>query len=270
MNNMNSSRLTCIKMAGKELTKGFSNAKKAIKEAFKRPDRWQDSFVSKLVCSERYPEIDWFNETKWEDFDESNSFDTAAYPVQVNFQMSKYESSPSKSAHGIYTNTYTTFSGCDVVVAINGQIFGELQGIHKNLNGNYEGNIDLAHVRFMDDGVKPDNSLVVAVYMNEYNHAAYEVMHLNKMTAFKSGITMDMIQTTNYTRYHGKLLQPLTPMPDEIMNMTQAEFDAMLERVRKNCPHKEWLNLPEKPLNHVTNRTYVWVLDKYFCEKTEA
>ena len=269
MENMKTGRLTCIKMAGKELTKGFINAKKAIKEAFNKPDRWQDSFVSRLVCHEKYPEIDWFKDTNWDDFDERDNFDTRPISLWDNFKMDSYEPQKNHSAAGVYSKTYTTFSGCDIVAIINGRVMGELQGYKYDLDGKLEGNIDLAYVQFDHDNILPDDTLIVATYMNEYGQAAYQVCHLDKLKAYKSGMSIDMIQFSNYVRYHGKLLQPLTPVPDELRNMSNEDFCAMVERVKKNCTHKKWADV-KKSWNCMANRVYFWVLEKHFCEKTEA
>ena len=70
-----------------------------------------------------------------------------------------------------------------------------------------------------------------------------------------------------HERYNGKLVLPLNPLPDEVVSMTDEDFENMINRVRNKCNHKEWINFTEHPINHLTNRTYIWVLDNMFTSE---
>ena len=49
--------------------------------------------------------------------------------------------------------------------------------------------------------------------------------------------------------------------------MTDEDFENMINRVRNKCTYKEWLKFVEHPINHLTNRTYIWVLDNMFTSE---
>lgn len=166
------------------------------------------------------------------------------------------------------SSTITSFSGCDFVCVVNGKVIGEINGFRKHLDGNLNGNIDISLVRFNKEIIFPENTLFVVVYANEYGNAAYEVFHLNKITDIKSSMHVDTIMSNVYERYSGKLLLPLNPLPDEVVNMTDEDFEDMVSRVRNKCTHKEWLNFVGHPTNHlIANRAYIWVLDNMFISE---
>lgn len=263
-------RMDSLREAGSALYEGVSRAFKAAKEAIIRPKDLSTCITSQLMYSREIPEIDWFTKNEWQDFS-GLTVDTAPYPSQEDFgkiiEDSKNAIAETITAKETYTKTYTSFSGCDFVAVTNGKVHGELQGIRYDLNENLEGNIDVAYTRFNHATPILSNALVVGTYANEYGQASYEIAHLDKMLHYKTSVSIDDVTSSVYLRYHGKLLQPMTVLPEEVKKMDDAAFEKMIERVRENCTHKELLNFAKKPVNNLANRTYIWVLDKYFSNK---
>jgi len=257
-------RKESLKLAGRELVKGISSSLKCLKEVFVRPKRWQDCFSKRVYMSQKCPEIDWFAKNDWEDFDEKLSFNTEPYPLQVEKPADTEMEKDPRDAKSVYHKTYTTFTGCDAVCLFNGEAYGELQEYRVNVNGEFEGNIDLAVTRFTNDRIPPEDTLMVISYADEYGNAAYEIIHLNKLVQFKTSMSIDNTLSTTYMRFHGKQIQPRKELPYSVRCMSQEDFEAMVKRVREKCPHKEWIKFDEKLLNHLANRTYIWVLDTFF------
>lgn len=187
----------------------------------------------------KIPEINWFTKNNWKDFDESLSFDTAPYPLQVKRPTDTEIEKDIQNAKSVYHKTYTTFTGCDVVCLFNGKVYGELQGYRVNVNGEFEGNIDLAMIRFVDDRIPPEDTLMVTSYANEYGNVAYEIIHLNKLMQLKTSISIDDTLSSAYMRFHGKQIQPRKELPYSVRHMSQEDFEAMVKRVREKCPHKK-------------------------------
>ena len=251
----NSVRLKSLKTSFKFL----SNAVKALKESIVPTNDY-----GIVEYQEKSPEVDWFTGNNWEDFNDKLSVNTTPYSLQIDYNKINNikEKSISRS-----NNAITLFSGCDCVCIVNGKIIGEITGFRKHLNNDLNGNIDISFVRFDKEIIFPENTLFVAVYANEHGDTAYEVFHLNKITDIKSSICVDTIVPYVHERYNGKLVLPFNPLPDEVVNMTDEDFENMVNRVRNKCNHKEWLNLSEHPINHLTNRTYIWVLDNMFTSE---
>ena len=251
-----STKIECLKRASKELKKGIINAARAFKEVFTRPHEC-DSFVFRSSMQEKFPQFDWFAKPEIKPTD--YSVDTAPYPLQV-----KFIAPPQKES--AYAGTYTSFSGCDIVSVFNGNVIGELQGINIDVCGNMEGNIGIVFTQFDRTYIFSD-TLAVILYQNEYEKAAYAVLHLNDMKQYKIAYTVDNIQSTCYQLYHGKVLCPISPLPHYVHYMPEESFKVMVERVRKNCTHPEWVPAAKELKPHVANKTYFWVLDTMFSKE---
>ena len=278
MNNYNLTRKETIKQAGKELAKGIGNSFACLKEAIVRPKAPEVGFSYRSYMAEKIPEIDWFTENKWEDFEGVN-VDTRAYALQENFRIDEAKMYWGHSAAGsaqektdaatIYSKTYTSFSGCDMVAVVNGEVFGELQTIRKNVNGDLKGYIDIVAIKFDRSIILPEQTLIVSTYLNEYGQSAYEVLVLDKLLQYKSEDGVDLVSSSEAFRYTGKILQPLTPTPMELRKMSNEDFKAMVGRVHKDCPEELRTALPAEPktVNSAAIRTYYWVLEHHYMNE---
>ena len=247
-------------------------AAKAFKEAIIRPKRAQDCFAELISASKAIPEIDWFTKNKWEDFIDEEDVDTCPCPLRDNFNLDKTFYKKYPKAESPYHTTYTTFSPYDEVVMVNGEVFGELSAIRKNVNGEMVGYIDIKAVKFDRCSIQPNNSLVVITYCNEDGKAAYEVLMLDKLLRFKESSSVDSsvdgITIMSYYRYSGKVLQTITKTPPVLRAMSDDDFHAMVSRVHENCPEEIRHVLPEEParINHLANRTFYWVLEHNYMQ----
>lgn len=234
---------------------------KAFKEVFIRSKETQH-----IHTLENISEIDWFTGNKWGDFVNEEDVDIRPCPLRDNFNLDKIFYQKYPKAESSYYPTYTTFSPRDQVVMINGKVFGGLNAIRKNVNGEMIGYIDIEAVKFDESSIQPENSLVVISYCNEDGKAAYEVLMLDKLLRFKESSSLDVTVPMSYYRYSGKILQTITQAPPALRVMSDKDFHTMVSRVHMNCPKEIKHVLPKEQatINHLANRTFYWVLERNY------
>ena len=206
------------------------------------------------------PEIDWGHKNTWEDFGEKYSYDTAPPALSEQLHQSRTKSE--------YTRTYMTFSGADIVALFNGEIIGELQGVSKDVNGNGDGYIDLVMTRFETDIIPGPDTLIVLAYANEYGNMAYEVLKLEHLLRMKNEVSIDGLCFSNYLRYKGKLIKPMTPGTDRMRYMTKENFASLVKKLRGIPELKKYLpESNEMPKNNYAMRAYYCALEALHEDK---
>ena len=275
LRNVSDKRKESINAAKVELKRAAG----AFKEAIMPPkdDKFSKCLSHRIHMSEKYPEFDWFTKNKWEDF-EGIDLDTRPLALQENFKAKKIAvkksvTTPEKNdAASIYTKIYASFSGHDIVPVINGEAYGEIQSIRKNVGKNLEGYLDFKLVRYDRTVILPEETLIVLSYANEYGDAAYEVLTIGELLRFKTEDNVDYITTVDMFRYSGKILQPMIPVPNELRVMTNEDFKSMVAEVHAKCPEKLRKLLPKEPktTNSLAFRTYYWILKNHFIDKEDA
>ena len=159
---------------------------------------------------------------------------------------------------------YTTFSGSDIVCVMDGGIVGELQALQYSLDENMEGDILLILTVFGYAVIPKDDTVVVAVFMNEYGDASYEVLRLLHRNGCAGGYSVDTVVRELCLRYHGKLLQPLVPVPEHLRKMSPEEFKTMVADAytRWGDSHHLPSGGAESVKNATLDRVYFWIVPK--------
>ena len=106
-------------------------------------------------------------------------------PICVELEEESMSMQTCKENPNEYHKTYTTFTGADMVAVINGEGFGGMQSIKRDVNGDLRGTVKFAATRFEQNVVYPDNSLAVIIYVDECRHSSFEVielLHLDRFT----------------------------------------------------------------------------------------
>lgn len=233
----------------------IKTAFKSFLEAISRPENG-DTVAERAYWEKKVPEIDWTAKsvlpTPGYSFDASND----SYALREDYRTTSS-----------YTKTYTTFSGMDAVTQINGNLRGEIQGIHYNVDGEMKGEAEIVSVQFDNHAILPHGGLGLTVFANEYGKTAYQAFKLGKLKEYETGYDIDSIEAKECSVYEFELLAPHQPIPDAVTEMPDSVFKDMVKKVYERCQEKTYL--PEKNIEnlkpHMSNRMYFYYLYKNFC-----
>lgn len=171
---------------------------------------------------------------------------------------------------------YYHFNGGDVVTWINGKIKGNIERSAKKLDGNLEGDFSFELTRFENVDLFPEHALGVAAYCDVNHNCAYEVFLLNELKSYETETETLHYNDDDYIHdkvvYKGKLITPMTPVPEDLKYMSDEYFQMMVEEVRTVYKRffnerYSWLPKEEDCVNNMANRIYYWVLKQQMTKK---
>lgn len=229
----------------------LKQAIKSFKEVFVRP---KNSFTiaESTLLSSKYGGIDWSLACEPPSYpNDISTVDTTPIPLRK-------EKLASFIFESEYEKTYTTFSGADIVPVINGKIIAEFQGFRYCVDGNGNGAIEFRQTLFTKARIPESGSLVVLVFANDYGIASYETAILGELREYKSGISIDNIMSEADMRYTGKLVTPLSVVPDNVKNMDDDSFKKLVDEASKKAD-KLWIPEETAIKNNLANKVYYWV-----------
>ena len=233
----------------------IKTAFKSFLEAISRPENG-DTVAERAYWEKKVPEIDW---------KAKSVLPTPGYSFDAtNSSLALQEDLKTKSN---YTNTYTTFCGTDAVTQINGNLIGEIQGVHYKVDGEMIGEMEIVTAQFDHHNIIPPDALGITVFVNEYGHASYQAFQLGKLKEYETGYDIDELNAQERSVYEFKLLVPHQTIPDAVTEMPNSVFTDMTKKVYERCKVRQFL--PEKVedelKSHLSNRMYYYYLYKNFC-----
>lgn len=164
---------------------------------------------------------------------------------------------------------YYHFNGGDVVTWINGRIKGNIERSNKKLDGDLKGDFGFELTRFESVDLFPKHALGVAAYCDDKHNCSYEVFLLYELKSYETETETLAYHEDDYIHdkvvYDGKLITPMTPVPEKLKYMSDECFQQMVKEVRAAYTKffnekRSWLPKEEDCVNTMSNRIYYWVL----------
>lgn len=260
-------------------TKVFTRESKPVKHCPKGTDYWTKlkNKMKSIFCGKKKPEDGWLElkegqqKVEWKIKVPEIDWDAKPAPITPALNVDTTPCPLQEDAPvSVYHKTYTTFSGCDTVVAFNGKVMGELHSFKYDVDGDLKGDITLKTVLFERSTIMPNNTLAVVTCLNEYGNHAYQVFKLNKLKKYEQEISMDSMMPCEKHVYIGEVLETMKPMPEAVVEMPKHIFEDMVAKVFAKCKVKQYLpdiTADEVPVAHLTNRMYFYYLYKNFCQE---